>query len=264
MAMPEFHDAIIAGIIGLFGAVGVATISGLISITGLVISKEQKLSDFRQAWIDALRDDISRFISQPLMISAYNELVFRPRAKELREKLAQTDGTQEERAAIEQDIAQAASAFYAEMRENYSKINIYSTRIKLRLNDGPHEVDSRALLSVLKRIEGLFSNIHTLEDQPVQDAVAEIETISRPLLKKEWERVKKGERTFQVAKYASLAVSCLLAVVILGLLLSIPSFLAGYATSQVNLGQTHGSDASTERGSSPQNCPSTALPLPAK
>jgi len=262
--MPEFHDAIIAGIIGLFGAVGVATISGLISITGLVISKEQKLSDFRQAWIDALRDDISHFISHPLMISAYNELVFRPRAEKLREKLAQTDRTREERAAIEQEIAQAASDFYADMRESYSKINIYSTRIKLRLNDGPHEIDSRALLSVLKRMEGLFSNIHTLEDQPVQDAVAEIETISRPLLKKEWERVKRGERTFRAAKIASLAVSCLLAVVVLGLILSVPSFLAGYATSQVNLGQTHGSNASTEQGSGPQNCPATSAPLPAK
>ena len=36
------------------GAIAAALIAGLISLLGLIISKEQKVSDFRQAWIDAL------------------------------------------------------------------------------------------------------------------------------------------------------------------------------------------------------------------
>src|SRR5271166_3862254 len=45
------------------GAIVAALIAGLISLLGLIISKEQKVSDFRQAWIDALRDDIAVVIT---------------------------------------------------------------------------------------------------------------------------------------------------------------------------------------------------------
>ena len=37
------------------GAVGAAIIAGLVSLFGLIIGKEQKVSEFRQAWIDDLR-----------------------------------------------------------------------------------------------------------------------------------------------------------------------------------------------------------------
>ena len=37
------------------GAVGAAVVAGLVSVLGLIISKEQKVSEFRQAWIDELR-----------------------------------------------------------------------------------------------------------------------------------------------------------------------------------------------------------------
>lgn len=36
------------------GAVGAAIIAGFFSIVSLIIGKEQKTSEFRQAWIDAL------------------------------------------------------------------------------------------------------------------------------------------------------------------------------------------------------------------
>ena len=40
------------------GAVVAALIAGTVSLLGLIISKEQKTSEFRQAWIDALRNDL--------------------------------------------------------------------------------------------------------------------------------------------------------------------------------------------------------------
>ena len=45
------------------GAIGAALIAGVVSLLGLVISKEQKVSEFRQAWIDALRSDVASLIS---------------------------------------------------------------------------------------------------------------------------------------------------------------------------------------------------------
>lgn len=38
-------------------------ITGVIAIVNLTLSKEQKVSDFRQSWIDGLRDDLSKFLS---------------------------------------------------------------------------------------------------------------------------------------------------------------------------------------------------------
>jgi hypothetical protein len=46
------------------GAVVAALIAGTVSLLGLIISKEQKTSEFRQAWIDALRCDLSAFLTQ--------------------------------------------------------------------------------------------------------------------------------------------------------------------------------------------------------
>lgn len=40
------------------GAIGAALIAATVSLLGLIISKEQKTSEFRQAWIDALRSDL--------------------------------------------------------------------------------------------------------------------------------------------------------------------------------------------------------------
>ena len=45
------------------GAIAAALIAGLISLLGLIISKEQKTSEFRQAWIDGLRSELSLVIA---------------------------------------------------------------------------------------------------------------------------------------------------------------------------------------------------------
>lgn len=38
-------------------------ITGTIALVNLTLSKEQKVSEFRQPWIDGLRDDLSKFVS---------------------------------------------------------------------------------------------------------------------------------------------------------------------------------------------------------
>jgi len=46
------------------GAMIAALIAAVVSLLGLIISKEQKTSEFRQAWIDALRSDLTAFLTQ--------------------------------------------------------------------------------------------------------------------------------------------------------------------------------------------------------
>jgi len=40
-----------------------ALIAGAVSLVAITLSKEQKISEFRQAWIDALRADLASFLS---------------------------------------------------------------------------------------------------------------------------------------------------------------------------------------------------------
>jgi hypothetical protein len=47
----------------LGGAVLAAAIGGAFSFLSLVVAKEQKISEFRQAWIDGLRQDIANFVA---------------------------------------------------------------------------------------------------------------------------------------------------------------------------------------------------------
>jgi len=46
------------------GAIGAALIAAVVSLLGLIISKEQKTSEFRQAWIDALRADCTTYLAE--------------------------------------------------------------------------------------------------------------------------------------------------------------------------------------------------------
>ena len=45
------------------GVITAATIAGLFSLVSLIISKENKVTEFRQAWIDAQRDDLAEILA---------------------------------------------------------------------------------------------------------------------------------------------------------------------------------------------------------
>ena len=52
------------------GSIIAAAIAGLVVFVSTVLTKEQKTSEFRQAWIDELRKDISQFISGATEVTA--------------------------------------------------------------------------------------------------------------------------------------------------------------------------------------------------
>ncbi len=52
----------------LLSAIAAAFIAGAVSFIVTVLSKEQKTSEFRQAWIDALREDLAIFASQIVIL----------------------------------------------------------------------------------------------------------------------------------------------------------------------------------------------------
>lgn len=172
-----------------------ALLAGCISYLSLVAQKEGKVSEFRQAWIDGLRSDISQLQGSLEKISGARQIA------ELRAKHS------------EQHVeGEMVSQFYDLIEDEISVFHAAYHRIMLRLNDSEHAdvvgqlQKSRALLDVKV---SLMSKTHLREETD------KLVGLSRKLLKKEWEVVKAGEKSYKRAKWLSLGVIfvCLLVLI---------------------------------------------------
>ena len=156
------------------GPIIAATVAGAISLVSLIISKENKTSEFRQQWIDALRLELSTYISHSMEIH--------------RHRIWGWEATDEKWEAIS---------------GSYQKANESTTKIRLRLN--PTEKQSKKVLALLKEYEKSFSNNGT----PSREEFSRLNNLfadaSQALLKSEWNRVRNGEVVFQVVRAISFA-----------------------------------------------------------
>jgi len=157
--------------VAVIGAVAViiASIIGLIvAVTTAVIAKEQKVSEFRQAWINDLRSDLA--ISLQSAFDCIYEL---------------------------QGDSSDSSENVHKYNESFRELEFRITLIKLRLNP---KKDSSFIKLTDDFLHMLF-NVAKASDKKgairrCQASAKKIETISHEILKKEWEVVKKGENRF--------------------------------------------------------------------
>lgn len=166
------------------GAVLAALITSSISFVNLVISKDQKTSDFRQSWIDALRDDLSKMIGHIFNISAVVDYYIW-KYKDDKDK------------AME-EVVKVAGPNIALVSELYH-------RIILRLNPK----DDKDLVEAVTALYDMLSVIETnmIKQEEIDKTSARITELSHKLLKKEWKRVKRGEWAFAITKYGSLLLA---------------------------------------------------------
>lgn len=178
-------------VVAAAGTILVALISGLVSLLGLVISKEQKISDFRQAWIDALRQDTATLLANGNTICA--SLLVSPMSPQVWESL----------------------------KENVFAIHELSAKIKLRLNT--REEKHRAVQKILEAHDAEFA-IAAGSKPPDPLAVVEIEkklvADTQIVLKDAWNTVRDGESTYRLAKRLSITAigAAIVALVSLGVL----------------------------------------------
>lgn len=177
------------------GTIIAAVIAAIISLLGLLISKENKVSEFRQAWIDALREEIAAVIVHAHAIhGAY---------------LAKFPDNPE---------------IWRNMRGDFVSINEAWAKIRLRLN--PDEDPSKEILEALKKYEGIFLENNTAPDfSKLDEADRELLERTKVVLKEEWTRVKRGERTYRVATWLA-GMLVVLGVLLLLLKPSIPLLLS--------------------------------------
>ncbi|WP_054698658.1 hypothetical protein [Geotalea toluenoxydans] len=152
------------------GAILAALITSGISFVNLVISKDQKTSEFRQAWIDALRQDLSEMIGHIFRISALCDYYI-----ELHKD----------------DTDKAINELVKDIGKDISTVSMLFHRILLRLN--PEE--DKEIIDSVTTLHDMLSSIETnmLDQDKIDKESQRLLALSQVLLKKEWKRVKRGE-----------------------------------------------------------------------
>lgn len=155
-------------------------IAAAISFVNLTLTKELKISEFRQKWIDSLREDLAIFFGCARTFARVSEeknIFGSEYEKKFQFKIS------DERVS---DV-------------RYQVAEVYS-RIKLRLNH--NEQEHLELLRLLKvAIEAQSSALQSGTD--AKETLKAIETANdhaTQVLKKEWSRVKRGELPFTIAR----------------------------------------------------------------
>ncbi|MCS4091371.1 hypothetical protein [Rhizobium sp. BK176] len=162
------------------GAIGAAIITSAISLIGMIVAKEQKVSDFRQAWIDALRAEMTSYLTSVNAVIDTASLPYKDQLEKVK----------------------SLSALY-------SNLNSAHFLITLRLN--PDEKSAKSLLASMKAIREMASYPDGLNQEKLRPVELDFLLASKDLLKYEWRRVKRGEVTYRLTK-AGLAGIIVLAV----------------------------------------------------
>tara|TARA_R110001583_G_scaffold30468_4_gene105282 strand:+ start:2786 stop:3427 length:642 start_codon:yes stop_codon:yes gene_type:complete len=170
----------------------VAFVGFLVAVTTAVIAKEQKISEFRQAWIDGLRCDFAVLITyiRECQYAAYSYRLITLTKK------ANDDET----------------VLLNRLRFDASK---YINLVTLRLNP----VKDKDLINEIDNIERLIEatvDINDLKDLEIHNNKVCEKTLMLPdqfhsILKTEWERVKTGEEQF--VRFRSIGELCLFAFI---------------------------------------------------
>ena len=148
-----------------------------LALLGLTLGKDNKVSEFRQQWIDGLREDVSEFLANVQHVWA---------------------------ASIGHISREAPT-------DALLKVNELSSRIRLRLD--PCKPESKNLIAKMKELRDLVCTSGTTEPEMMLSAHA-VEDTTIPLLERAWKKVQSGERSYRICRWLSIA-GLVLSVVLL-------------------------------------------------
>lgn len=185
-------DLISGPLVVALGAVIAALIAGAFSYFNLISSKESKVSEFRQEWINALRQEISVYVSRTLTHARLGSYI-----------ASFPDTSDSSRV----DLMREYSRLQEEALTSYHSIH-------LRINST--EIDELAKKLNDDLLNALNTAAHIHADGPSVELEKSLQTLIRkaePLLKHEWRRVKSGEPAYRSAKFIAVLVMCVALVI---------------------------------------------------
>lgn len=170
--------------------ISAAFLSGLVSIVNLTIAKEHKISELRQAWIDSIRNDLANLIA--MYVTVLNSFIC-----DKSKKNGNIDYVE----------------FYEKHISSISSATELHHRIILRLNNTK---EHEKIIAMLTDIEYSIVDLERLKNtNEMKYLFDELNNLSQILLKKEWERVKHGEPSFNKMKKFALTLIFIPALYIL-------------------------------------------------
>ncbi|RBI68913.1 hypothetical protein DQ400_06025 [Vreelandella sulfidaeris] len=174
------------------GVIIAALIAGAFSFLSLVLTKEQQISQLRQNWIDALRDDISKYIAA---LVATEEIYW----------------------AMNQKHGDTVDVLARSMetKEEHQELAIAYSSIMMRLNPDDKSEHQKALRKSLVQSKALANNGKWDESAAMVDSIREFAQLT---LKEEWERVKVGEPSFVNSKRVAV-IGVVTALLVAGLVI---------------------------------------------
>lgn len=175
--------------IPVIGPVVAAALTAAIAFVVSVLAKENKTSEFRQAWIEGLRNDVAELLGD------FNTL-----ETSLDIYVGDAETSSECQARYDK--------FYSDNRSEYAKIDALCNKVILRLNPTEHS----ALIKKMRILEGSIGKGHAKLHALCRELVDDFALV----LKSEWARVKSGEPTFRAMK--KVALISVLTVFVAGLI----------------------------------------------
>jgi len=158
-----------------------AIIAGAIALISLIISKEQKVSEFRQDWINALRNDLSDFVAAAMSVHTQNQIF----------SLVRTDS--------EMSVEDAFGKISLRIHDAYCAYH----KVVLRLNPDEHKALRQKIIEIERTLSKKGGELSAIDFGIL---CAEFDSEAQRVLKREWKRVKSGEMTYKITKYAFLMV----------------------------------------------------------
>ena len=165
------------------GAIGAAVITGLLSLVGLIISKENKTSEFRQQWIDGFREELSDLIGRIEVILLHGRLLH-------------FEVNKKHGGVITPELLNDCME---KIKDEVKEAHSLHRKLLLRLNPNEHQ-NIRKIMDDIAT--ALCKNMP--EEEEVSALLNKLVETTQMELKKEWTRVKTGEPVFRTTKWAAL------------------------------------------------------------
>lgn len=183
-----------------WGPIIAAMIAGFIAFIGMIITKENKVSEFRQVWINEFREEVS------FLIEAYKKWTFNKKLYDSHMGIAHIYLVDSEQAKTFREKSQ----WYDEtLLDASNEMERYKGRIKLRLNS-----DINRRKKPENELDALLDKLKITTDLVLADALSrEIYFNSSLILSTEWKVVKKGEESYIKSKKFILFLAVLVGVI---------------------------------------------------
>lgn len=168
----------------LLGAMFAALVAGFFAFMNLVASKENKVSEFRQDWINSLRDSVSCYVSSLTYLST------------LYKHHGEKKGDKKDKFDMARDV-----------EETYLKVNESYNDIIFRINESEKSKKGKKVNDeFLAALHETREHYNKNEFSEARTACHSLRDKAKPLLKFEWKRVKNGELNYRISKYFSILV----------------------------------------------------------